>query len=208
MTIGPYWEHCHHLLEKDFSDLTQLLIDRAIPTADRDYIDAIIIAKFGYIKAIMFTDLVGFSSSVRKFGIVHFLQIIQESEAIFIPIIEKYNGECLKREGDSLLAVFNLPLDALEAAVALVESTNEINVSRKSEDKIKICIGLGFGVVLRIGESEVWGEEVNSASRLGEDIAEGGEILATAAFRAEIPNEPFKQHDTLLGILPIFKYVK
>jgi class 3 adenylate cyclase len=36
---------------------------------------------------------------------------------------------------------------------------------------------------LRIGDSDVFGAEVNAASKLGEDIAKSGEILVTGAFR-------------------------
>jgi class 3 adenylate cyclase len=53
----------------------------------------------------MFTDLVGFSRVVEAFGIVHFLQLIQESEALFQPLIAAHGGRCLKHEGDSLLVV-------------------------------------------------------------------------------------------------------
>jgi class 3 adenylate cyclase len=37
--------------------------------------------------------------------------------------------------------------------------------------------------VLRVGATELWGAEVNAASKLGEDIAKSGEILVTGAVR-------------------------
>jgi len=43
-----------------------------------------------------------------------------------------------------------------------------------------------FGDVLRIGDSDVWGREVNAASKLGEDTAKSGEILVTGAARAAL----------------------
>ncbi|MFZ2391652.1 hypothetical protein [Rhodoferax sp.] len=46
-----------------------------------------------------------------------------------------------------------------------------------------LCVGLGYGRVLRIGDSGVFGAEVNAASKLGEDPAKAGEILVTGAFR-------------------------
>lgn len=42
-------------------------------------------------------------------------------------------------------------------------------------------IGLGFGRLLRIGDSEVFGVEVNSACVLGETYASGYDILVTQA---------------------------
>lgn len=46
----------------------------------------------------MFTDLSGFSRFSEKFGIIHFLQIIFQSEQMFSVIIEKYGGILLKSE--------------------------------------------------------------------------------------------------------------
>lgn len=42
---------------------------------------------------------------------------------------------------------------------------------------------LRYGRALRIGDSDVFGAQVNAASKLGEDRAKGGEILVTGAFR-------------------------
>jgi class 3 adenylate cyclase len=54
-----------------------------------------------------------------------------------------------------------------------------VNERRKPEDQILLCVGIGCGRVLRIGDDDVFGAEVNAASKLGEDTAEAGEILVT-----------------------------
>ena len=41
------------------------------------------------------------------------------------------------------------------------------------------CVGIGFGQILRIGDHDVFGREVNAASKLGEDTAKANEILVT-----------------------------
>ena len=46
--------------------------------------------------------------------------------------------------------------------------------------------GIGFGNILNIGDEDLFGNEVNLASKLGEDVAERGEILLTAAARAQL----------------------
>ena len=43
--------------------------------------------------------------------------------------------------------------------------------------------GLGYGDVLRIGDSDVFGAEVNAASKLGEDHARPYEIMVTGAVK-------------------------
>jgi adenylate cyclase len=188
-------------------ELGKLLTKRRMPDADRTAIDDAIYARFGCVKAVMFTDLVGFSRRVEEFGILHFLQLIQESEELFLPLISQHGGQCLKREGDSLLAVFDTPESALAAAHAMVVATEAVNPSRNPEDQIDVCIGLGFGQVLRVDDNEVWGAEVNAASKLGEEMARGREILVTEDFRLALPDEKFIEHGVLFGTRPAFRWL-
>jgi class 3 adenylate cyclase len=51
---------------------------------------------------------------------------------------------------------------------------------------------LGFGRVLRIGDRDVYGSEVNAAAKLGEDIARAGEILVTDAVSKAAPEHVFE----------------
>ncbi len=190
----------------DADDLASMLAVRRKPEADRAAIDAFIFARFGKPMAVMFTDLVGFSRRVEDFGILHFLQLIQESEALFVPLIQEHHGTCLKREGDSILAVFEQPGNALAAALAMVLATQNLNPLRPPEERIEICIGLGQGEVLLIDGREVWGSEVNAASKLGEEMAAGGEILATEAFRQAVPEAPFSEYGVLFGTRPAFRW--
>lgn len=184
----------------DAEQLASLLAQRRQPGADAAAIDAAIFTRFGRTLAVMFTDLVGFSRVVETFGIVHFLQLIQESEALFQPLIATHGGHCLKHEGDSLLVVFDQPQHALACAQAMVQATRAANTpQRPSEERIEVCIGLGYGTVLRIDDNEVWGAEVNAASKLGEDTAKGGEIWVTDSFYQAVPKLPFAETGTLFG---------
>jgi class 3 adenylate cyclase len=60
------------------------------------------------------------------------------------------------------------------------------NAGRIDEEQVLLCIGLGHGRMLRIGDHDVFGAEVNAAGKLGEDIAGAGEILVTAALKAAV----------------------
>jgi class 3 adenylate cyclase len=46
---------------------------------------------------------------------------------------------------------------------------------------IYLCIGIGCGDVLMLEKEDMYGSEFNLASKLGEDLAERGEILLTSA---------------------------
>ncbi|MBN1241094.1 MAG: adenylate/guanylate cyclase domain-containing protein [Spirochaetales bacterium] len=166
--------------------LERLIEQRMAPGADRARIDQRIWDLFGEDWAVMFTDLSGFSRNVAEFGIIHFLQTIFESERILVPVLEANDGILLKTEGDSMLVIFRKPAKALQAAVSMQHACASYNTGRADEEKVLLCVGLGYGTMLRIGDSDVFGREVNAASKLGEDTAGAGEILVTDAFRQAV----------------------
>jgi class 3 adenylate cyclase len=163
--------------------LEKLIAARLEPAADRDAIDQHIWDLFGEEWCVMFTDLAGFSRNVAEFGIIHFLQTIHESERILIPVIESHDGILLKVEGDSFLVIFRNVEKALQASIAMQHATSRYNHGKTEEEHVLLCVGLGFGRLLRIGDSDVFGAEVNAASKLGEDTARAHEILVTEAVR-------------------------
>lgn len=165
--------------------LARLIAERLEPGADRERVDRRIWDLFGERWCIMFTDLSGFSRGVEKFGIIHFLQTIHESERLLIPVLEEHDGILLKVEGDSFFAIFRNVRKAVQCSVAMQQVLADYNVNREPEEQVLLCVGLGVGDVLRIGDSDVFGAEVNSASKLGEDVAEAGEILVTEAVARE-----------------------
>lgn len=166
--------------------LEKLIESRLQPGADRSLIDERIWELFGETWAIMFTDLSGFSRRVKEFGIIHFLQTIYESHRILVPQIDDYNGILLKVEGDSLLVLFKQPQKAVECAIAMQQALARYNQERQPEEQVLLCVGLGYGHLLKIGDDDVFGIEVNAASKLGEDTAKAGEILITQAFKEAI----------------------
>jgi len=170
--------------------LEKLIRARLASGADKELIDERIWDLFGEEWAIMFTDLSGFSRRVAKCGSIHFLQTIYESERILIPVIEDHDGILLKEEGDSFLVIFRNVKKALQCSIAMQRVLEGYNTAKVPEEKILLCIGLGFGRVLRIGDVDVFGEEVNSASKLGEDTAKAGEILVTKAVMEKAKDYP------------------
>lgn len=166
--------------------LWRLIEERAKPGADVADIDRRIWDLFGEEWAVMFTDLSGFSRQVERFGILHFLQIIHEHKKLLLPIVDNFDGLLMKQEGDSFLILFRRPERALACAQQLQRACALYNERRTPEEQILLCVGVGFGRVLRIGDADVWGKEVNAASKLGEDTAKSGEILVTEAVREAI----------------------
>lgn len=72
------------------------------------------------------------------------------------------------------------------------------NAKAHETETVLLCIGLGFGRVLKIGDSDVFGPEVNAAAKLGEDSAKAWEILVTGSVRelaANFPDVSFEKLD-------------
>lgn len=159
--------------------LENLIAERLKKGANKELIDTRIWDLFGEDWCVMFTDLSGFSRNVEKFGIIHFLQTIHESQRLLIPILEDHDGILLKIEGDSYLVIFRNIDKAIQASIKMEKALQKYNKKKSKEEQVLLCVGLGYGKVLKIGDSDVYGKEVNAASKLGEDTARAGEILVT-----------------------------
>lgn len=170
--------------------LDKLIAERLKPGSNTKKIDAQIWDLFGENWAIMFTDLCGFSRNVEKFGIIHFLQLIYESQRIFVPVIDENDGILIKAEGDSLMVIFRNANKAVDCAIAMQNAAAVYNHGKPDEQKILLSIGLGYGRILKIGDSDIFGAEVNAASKLGEDTGKAWEILGTLAIAKQVKDRP------------------
>ena len=141
-------------------------------------LDEIIWEKFATECAILVTDSSQFSYKTRVRGIIHYLALILRSHDILFPIIEKFKGEFLKAESDNILAIFPTVENAVNAAIEMNNKLAEYNKAVPENEDYNICSGIGWGRVIRY-EDELFGDEVNIAYQLGEDIAKKDEILLT-----------------------------
>jgi class 3 adenylate cyclase len=182
--------------------LWELLERRRRPDADVAAIDARIWEAFGETWTVMFTDLAGFSRMVAEFGIIHFLQEIHDQRSILLPVVARHEGILVKEEADSMLLLFQRADEAITCAIEMQHRCQAANVGRAPENAVLLCIGLGHGRVLHIGDHDVFGQEVNAASKLGEDTAKANEILITDAVRAaagELPGVTFEKIDAAVA---------
>lgn len=173
-------------MESPHDRLWRLVAARDAAGADVVAIDEAIHAAFATTCAVVFTDLVGFSRHTERFGILAFLTLIHRKRTLLADIISAAGGAILKHEADSWLIVFREPDAALDAMISCHRRLAAYNVGLPEAERIELCVGIGYGEVLLVGNGDVWGREVNAASRLGEDTACGGEILVSEAFRQAV----------------------
>ena len=175
--------HTKTIMQNSEGRLYDLIAQRLLPDTNKIEIDQRIWDLFGEEWCVMMTDLAGFSRQVAEYGIIHFLQTIYESERLLLPVIEQHEGFLLKTDGDSLLVIFRKPQKALQCALVMQQVLIPYNEAKLEQERVHLCIGLGFGKILRVGNTEVFGAEVNAACKLGEDLAKQGETLVTGAFQ-------------------------
>ena len=167
------------------AELDALLNELLERPYEREQIERRIEGTFSQKKAVLVLDMSGFSRTTQVRGIVPYLLMIHQMRLLSTPTIEEHGGRLVKAEADNLYCLFDSPQDALTASREITSRLRTANVVLPTELELYASFGIGYGPVLAIGDDDVWGDQVNQAARLGEDIAALGEILLTAsAFEA------------------------
>ena len=166
-----------------------LLLEYALAATDkqRQDIEVTLWDEFGATKAVLVMDMSGFSRLTQRYGIVHYLSMVRRMQLTAQPIIEQYGGEVVKFEADNCFAAFPDPYSATRAGIALNAAFFGMNILTPDESDIRVSMGIDYGDVLLIGGPDYFGDTVNRASKLGEDIAGPGEILVTERAFQQIP---------------------
>jgi len=98
--------------------------------------------------------------------------------------IETYHGRVFGSAGDSVIAEFASPVDAIVAAVEFQKNLRDRNNEVAPEDQMQFRIGLNLGDVIVEGDN-LYGDGVNVAARL-EPLAEPGGICVSGKFHDEV----------------------
>jgi len=136
---------------------------------------------FGVEGVVFVLDMSGFTSTVRKDGLLAFLARVRRMQKVVGAIIERHLGQVVKAEADNLYALFERPDNAIRAALELTyETPVEISSSIGG-----VGIGLSQGRLLFVPREDFFGHPVNVASTLAEDEAEAGEVLVDESLVGE-----------------------
>ncbi len=135
--------------------------------------------RFGTHGAVFISDMASFSSTSRKLGVCHFLKLIHRARQLVGPVIERNNGTLIKCDADNCYAFFKEPDDAINASFDISAALYELNDSFGMAEQIFLSMGIDYGRVLLIDDMDFYGDPVNTASKLGEDLAVRAETLIT-----------------------------
>ncbi|MDX6636701.1 MAG: hypothetical protein QOJ01_212 [Solirubrobacterales bacterium] len=137
--------------------------------------------------AILFTDLVDFSRWALEAGddaAIRLLRLVGEATE---PAVEAEGGWVVKRLGDGLMAVFDEPQPAVDAALAAGAALTGIEVDGY---RPRLRAGVHFGRAQKVG-GDYLGVDVNVAARVAA-AAGADEVLVSEAARVLLTTEELK----------------
>ena len=135
---------------------------------------------------VMMCDSSGFTRRTHEYGILHFLAVMTDVYDRVEPLVVRHRGTVISRGADNLLAVFDVPTHGVDAAIAMQRLLAKFNEGKKDRDQFQLCMGFHHGKILRLKDS-IFGDKVNIAAKIGEDLASAEEILVTAEVAKRLP---------------------
>ena len=133
--------------------------------------------------AILAADVVGFSKMMGK-NEDRTLKNLKACRTITDESIVSNHGRIFGTAGDSIIAEFTSPVDAIVAATEFQRSLKQRNQEVDEEHQMKFRVGLNLGDVI-IEDENLYGDGVNVAARL-EALAEPGGISLSGKFHDEV----------------------
>jgi class 3 adenylate cyclase len=163
-------------------------------------------------KAILVLDMTGFTVTTTRSGSLDGLLRILDAQKVCLPALQECGASFVRTFADDIVSTFRAPGEALDAALLIHERVADFNRSdRCGRSPPDCCIGIGYGSVYEIGPNYSMGDEMNRASKLGEDTARGGETLLTEgahtalAGRRDVVFERQRQDDLLFPYWRAFR---
>ncbi|MFC1896285.1 hypothetical protein ACFL0Q_06445 [Thermodesulfobacteriota bacterium] len=130
--------------------------------------------------AILCLDMTGLTKAASELGKLQSLFRILDVQKVRGPVFRRFKSRRITAFADNMVATFDDAESALDAALHVHTCIRVFNDSTRSGEALpQCCIGIGYGDVYAIGVDEAMGDEMNRASKLGEDIARSAETLVT-----------------------------
>ncbi len=142
---------------------------------------------YGAEGVVLILDMSGFSLLTQRYGVIHYLSMVRRMQMTVEPIITERRGRVVKFEADNCFARFETTAEAIDAAIEMNRQFDAINQETPDQMNIRISCGIDGGRFLLVEQHDFFGNAVNRASKLGEDIAQPGEILVTQEAMEQLP---------------------
>ena len=136
--------------------------------------------------AIFAADVVGYSKLMASNEKLTLFRL-KETRKITDKIIQELNGRIFSTAGDSIMAEFASPVDAMEAAISIQKEVSTKAKEIQDNITIEFRVGINLGDIMT-QDNNLYGDNVNIAARL-EAIAPVGEITVSEKVYLEVEDK-------------------
>lgn len=130
----------------------------------------------------LFTDLKGSTALYERLGDLNAYALVREHFAVLDAIAHRHAGAIVKTIGDAVMAAFFRPVDAVAAALHILQEIGRFNREHGQPAIIlKMGAHCGPSIAVTLNENlDYFGQTVNIAARV-QSFADAGEICLTEA---------------------------
>lgn len=129
---------------------------------------------------ILSIDAVGYSRMMSEDDEAA-LEAFSERAGIISSVCERHGGRMFGMAGDSLMAEFGNPVDAVRAAVEFQHALESLNAGVPDNRRMAFRVGINTGDVIVDGDL-LFGHDVNIAARLQERAVANGIVISQTTF--------------------------
>ncbi|TFV35070.1 adenylate/guanylate cyclase domain-containing protein [Bradyrhizobium frederickii] len=130
----------------------------------------------------LFTDLKGSTALYERLGDLNAYALVREHFALLDAIAQRHAGAIVKTIGDAVMAAFSRPVDAVAAALHILQDIGRFNREHGQPAIIlKMGAHCGPSIAVTLNENlDYFGQTVNIAARV-QSFADAGEVCLTEA---------------------------
>ena len=138
-------------------------------------------------KAVLVIEMYEQAEVAHEHGVLPFIDMVLTMKRHCGMAVKHRHGKCVRsietKIIGQIMALFDRPIDCMRAAIEARY--------RCRDEEFNLSIGAGFSEILDLNACNAFGDAVNMAFKLGEDVAKGGEILITENIKNGLRNERF-----------------
>ncbi len=138
--------------------------------------------------AVLFTDIVGSTKYFKNHGDLAGRRMLREHQKIASSPIIEHGGVVVKTVGDSIMAYFHDPQEAVKSAIMIQHQFYTYNKGRDADDQIHVRIGIHYGDGI-VEQTDIFGNVVNLAAKIV-PLVEGDQVYISQAVYAQIQDLP------------------
>lgn len=144
---------------------------------------------------VLFTDVVESSQYFKRYGDLAGREMLRKHQELASRPVAEHGGAVVKVLGDSVMAYFTDPGEALKAAVKIQQRFFRNNQGTDAKDQIRVRIGLHYGEGI-VENGDIYGDVVNTAAKFL-PLVQGGQIAVSQELHDQLGGLPWARFERL-----------